>query len=1312
MFVVQVSRSPTLDLWFQVGRDGGNHERWPVVTTRYLTLCILFATASPANAAANPFDRQVSRQRTLLGDQTATTRATAAEALGYLRAYAAADDLAAALADKAPNVRREAATALSFVAGRKHVPALLAAVAEDVDWSVRQAAHVSLTNLTGMELPYDALAEAPTRVAQARAWRKWWRQAPADRPPADVLKLLGELPAPLPVNPRAINLARGCPVDVSSAYKGGGRLLTNGDTRQRIWQTKDVPFSQHCTVDLGRPRQVGCVAVYQYLASMVVTDYAVSVSLNGKTFRQILRRKGTTPLSLVVTFKPVTARYVRITSHAARQATYPTTFCEVQITAGDPPAEALRRVRRATPASPDELWARERAVRALGALGGDGAVDAILRATDPYLHRAAQPSFADKALVQAGLRGLGRLGGARARKTLISFLADAQWARYAADALGDCGGPGVVAALIEAYTVYGKDARGRNPRQVPRDDRPGLDPRDRMYETPYAIASALARLPLTSPADVAALGEIAPALVANVPTDWDGVVIYEPEAYQLVTAWLLDRAGWRQAVCRASLRALGQAPDGDESDKEKALAPLAKRIDGDVPTAGAYLAAVCRDSEYAPALIALLTDSRGWVRIYAAKTLMFMGEQTAAGPIANALAKSKPEADYGYNGRFLYHTSYAGQGVYNDPTPRWREAFVRALGRLGATRHAGLIARILADDRNALEVRYHAAHALDALGCPTSLAALKRTEAGHPYHSIRMVAREALWRRGLLPTDKPSAPTARVAITPAKPTPPAAGAATIVFIKGDNHIPNLTQIDPWRQTYSVTDPGPTHRLGRNLYILRAGKAQPLTRFTDGYVADCEVSWDAKRIIFARRGGDTDPWWHIWEINVSGGALRQITRGPFHDVQPAYLPDGRIVFSSSRIGSRDEYHGYLCTGLTVMNADGTDIHCIGFNFGRDSEPTVMPDGRILFSRLELFYSRLKTEVTVQAMLPDGTQNVTLYGPERRDFWQKVSRDSGERGWGEAPPRHRVLRLTQAQPFDDGRILCATTGGLALLGPGRVRETFVPHDKQMAVTSPFPLGNGKILCAATPKRPGAAKINVSPRKASYGSRPDLGLYLLDAATGKLTLLYNDPATAEFEARPIVARKPPTALAESDAARGRGFTGTVFCSSAMISRIPEVRQRGRFVRVVEGQPPVTRHHTHTSKAGPAWKNHTGTHARVLGTAPLAADGSFALEVPADRLIHLQVLDSDRRVVGNQLIWMYVRPGETRSCIGCHEPPDGTTLPTARPRAMAVTPVPCLPADGQFSYRAKFWNKGTLSDEGEERTRTVRAVNLIGRQ
>ena len=116
------------------------------------------------------------------------------------------------------------------------------------------------------------------------------------------------------------------------------------------------------------------------------------------------------------------------------------------------------------------------------------------------------------------------------------------------------------------------------------------------------------------------------------------------------------------------------------------------------------------------------------------------------------------------------------------------------------------------------------------------------------------------------------------------------------------------------------------------------------------------------------------------------------------------------------------------------------------------------------------------------------------------------------------------------------------------------------------------------------------------------------------------------------------------------------------------------------------------------------------ALRAVPLAPDGSFYVEVPADRLLHHQVLDSDRRVVGNQLTWIYPRPGETKSCVGCHENPHTTTAGND-PLASHFPPVKLLPNGHQFTYRAKAWFKGHLPPEIDPRTRTARAVNLLGR-
>ncbi len=1270
------------------------------MTVAWWIACVSIS-AGAAEAVA-PHAEDVAANVAKLRSERAGERAGAAEALGYLRDPAAAGALAAALGDRDALVRREAALALAWCGGRGQVAALLKAL-DDPDASVRQSAWVALTNLTGMEFPFDGhAADGPRRKRVAR-WRQWWSAVPAGKAPENVLALL-----PAALAGGGDNLAFGAEVTCSTVYKGPPESLTDGRLSRGpggFWQTKNVDFPQHCTLDLARPREVGCVVVHHHGERFCMTRWRIETSGDGKTWR--LAGEGNDIAErLVVGFAPRKARYVRITSLAAANPTYPTTFIEVEVFTEAPEQR---------PGAVDSPMLRcERALRALGALGGDGAAEAVLAVMRPYAKRTpGGGAFPERAMIHAGLRALGRLGGPEAGEVLVAMLRDDYWARYAADALGEWGSSGstgetegaqpvgfeeVVAALLDVYPDVARGVDGSRPKRCPRDDRTSFPSVDRMYETAFAVVAALSRLAPEDPASRARLRELAPQIVGNLPGDYDGGMFYEREAGQRATAHLLELAGMRRAAVEAAMAEFGRPADVPEGAGSEALAKLAGRTKARVPYAAAWLPALC-DAGDAPRLTALLEHKDGWVRINAAKTLRVLGAREAAGRLAELLAASKPEGAYGYCKTFV-------KDEYAAPAPHWREAYARALGALGDRTHVPLLVKLLEDELNVLEVRYAAAMALDELGGPEAVAALKRCQRDHHYHSVRMIAREALWKRGLAPGPHPAElPAAEHPPTPTAPRRLLGPMRGIVFVRGPHKMPNCFHIDPWRQTYSTTDSGPTYRVGRNLWVLRPTpggdwRAEPLTDFPDGWVADCEVSHDGRRIVFARRGED-DPWWHIWEIGPGGEGLRQLTRGPYHDVQPTYLPDGRIVFSSSRIGARDEYHGYLCTGLTVMGPDGEGIRCIGLNVGRDCEPAVLDDGRIAFNRLEIFYSRLKTEHTLQAVFPDGTRNVTLYGPERRAFWRHISLARRETWWGESGLKHRVLRLTQPQPFGRNGLLCVSSGGLTAVGTTRFAETILPHDKAYSVTSPYPLGDGRVLCAA-----GMKTYRNEGKKPGNGC--DLGLYVVDAESGRMTELYNDPATAEFEPRPIAVRPRPPVLAD-DPPR-RDYTGRLFCSSVRITQEARAAERGKLLRVIEGFPPVARHQTHTNP-GEVWRNHAGARARILGTVPLAADGSFHVEVPADRLIHLQVLDSDRRVMGNQLIWMYVRPGETRSCVGCHENPDTTTLRTTAPTALSASPTPCLPTGGEFTYRAKAWRKTKLPDPAEERTRTARAINLMAR-
>ena len=101
----------------------------------------------------------------------------------------------------------------------------------------------------------------------------------------------------------------------------------------------------------------------------------------------------------------------------------------------------------------------------------------------------------------------------------------------------------------------------------------------------------------------------------------------------------------------------------------------------------------------------------------------------------------------------------------------------------------------------------------------------------------------------------------------------------------------------------------------------------------------------------------------------------------------------------------------------------------------------------------------------------------------------------------------------------------------------------------------------------------------------------------------------------------------------------------------------------------------------------------------------------MPANAAISLQPLDENGKALQLMRSWMTVMPGETVSCVGCHESPDSVPRSLgAFPLAAQSRPVRCLPSGGEMLYRAKNWCKW-VNDENEERKRTVNSLNVLGR-
>jgi hypothetical protein len=182
------------------------------------------------------------------------------------------------------------------------------------------------------------------------------------------------------------------------------------------------------------------------------------------------------------------------------------------------------------------------------------------------------------------------------------------------------------------------------------------------------------------------------------------------------------------------------------------------------------------------------------------------------------------------------------------------------------------------------------------------------------------------------------------------------------------------------------------------------RADPLGEADDRYdIKDLTVAPDGLHVAFAMRGPlddideeDEPPTWNIWEYNIATDTLRRVISSNIiaeegQDVAPAYLPDGRILFSSTRqrqakailldegkaqYEAATEARNESAFVLHVMNADGTDIHQITFNPSSDLYGQVLQNGRVLFTRWDRAPGR--DGLHLYTSNPDGTDTQLHYG----------------------------------------------------------------------------------------------------------------------------------------------------------------------------------------------------------------------------------------------------------------------------------------------------------------------------------------------
>ncbi|HQZ69089.1 MAG TPA: hypothetical protein PLY87_28575, partial [Planctomycetaceae bacterium] len=458
----------------------------------------------------------------------------------------------------------------------------------------------------------------------------------------------------------------------------------------------------------------------------------------------------------------------------------------------------------------------------------------------------------------------------------------------------------------------------------------------------------------------------------------------------------------------------------------------------------------------------------------------------------------------------------------------------------------------------------------------------------------------------------------------------------------------------------------------------------------GAIGSPSVAFDGESILFSM-AREEDPFFHIYRLPSAGGEPQQLTDGPFHDIDPAELPDGRIVFTSTRIGTFEEYHSPPSRALFVMDATGRNQHPLTHTMIFDNEPEVMADGRMIFIRSDNFFDRGKVETRLHAIHPDGTSGLMEFGM-----------DAGSEYGG----RLRAFNCGSPAPLFDGRVAFLSEQGITVGRPGASQQELQHFRIEAGDVAALP--DGRLLCTTAFSEPVDATTDAQNRAAQGMRYGKIGIVDPQTQPATFTVLY-DTAAAPLHSPVYLGSRPrPPVLREKvapqESADGNA-TGFLFCQNARFTKKttagwPHVRA----VRVLAAEGL-------TLRSSHSYIVHAGSEVTELGTVPLAPDGSFHIEVPANTPLSLQMVDAEGRSELNEMSWIFVRPGEQRSCVGCHQNQQAVPSgPGQLANALQTTPLKLLGQGKPHRFRGNNAAVTGLMELQFDRYREVAGLNRHG--
>ena len=428
--------------------------------------------------------------------------------------------------------------------------------------------------------------------------------------------------------------------------------------------------------------------------------------------------------------------------------------------------------------------------------------------------------------------------------------------------------------------------------------------------------------------------------------------------------------------------------------------------------------------------------------------------------------------------------------------------------------------------------------------------------------------------------------------------------------------------------------------------LRTGKLTVLLDDPAGGVRDPQVHYDGRTILFSyRKGGQ--PYYHLYEINADGTGLVQRTDGPYDDIEPTYLPDGGIMFCSSRCNRFVNCYRTPVAVLYRCDGDGRNLRPISANIEHDNTPWPLPDGRVLYMRWEYVDRSQLCFHHLWTANPDGTGQMVFFGNQFPD-----------------------TAMLDAKPIPGTREVVAS------FSPGHGMPEHMGH---VTLVDPA-TGPDRLAAARRISRQGRLYRDPYPiSRDCFLVADNRGLWVMDGS-GQTDPIYKLPAHESrwtcHEPRPLAPRPREPVLAsriQPTKASGRFVLADVYHGRNMAGV-----KRGEVTRllVLEQLPkPIN----FTGGMWPTSAGGTFTLARILGTVPVAPDGSADFLAPAMRPLFFVALDAQDLAVKRMQSFVSLQPGETLGCVGCHEPRTrATPAPPGPPALLGRAPHDIEPIAG----------------------------------